>query len=296
MDPLVSCLWLARAIAGGKVMGEVALLDVRWSPSGASTAERFAAGHIPGAQSIDLDIDLSEIGDLSDGRHPLPSAERFVETLAGVGVGRDTTVIAYDDAGGMIASRVYWMVRHWLGHEKCAVLDGGLDAWLAAGYAIRTGEALAVDGARERLPATVRESAVVSKAELVSLVGERHEHGMHWGDAVGLDARAPERYRGEAEPMDPVAGHIPGARNLPCASLLDGVTKQFRDVSEIRAAFADVGLDGDDMCIASCGSGVTACHLVLAADRAGLRSPRVYVGSWSEWSRDDSLPRSRGVS
>ena len=296
MGPLVTSSWLAETLRHGVEPGSLAILDVRWAATGPTAPERFRQGHVPGAQLVDLDTDLSDIDDLAHGRHPLPDPDRFAQRLAPLGVGPSTRVVAYDEGGGMIASRLYWMLRHWIGHEHTAVLDGGLHDWTAGGHTVETGDAAPPTPAPEAIAAKPNDAALVRKGDLEGVIEHVAGHATTWGGAIGLDARAAERYRGEQEPLDPVAGHIPGARNLPCGSLLDTHTRRFREAGDLRAAFAEVGVDDGDASIASCGSGVTACHLVLAADIVGLQTPRVYVGSWSEWCRDPETPKASGVS
>jgi len=259
-------------------LGEPRLVvaDVRWNPAPPpSGAEQFAAGHVPGAAYLDLDDDLSDRSDLSLGRHPLPTPTEFVENLARVGIGRGSFVVCCDDMCGAIAARLWWMLRHWLGHEDVAVLDGGLGPWRAEGRKIETGESAALDRASDPIAGDVRDVAV-------TLAGAKKHLA---GGGVLLDARSPERYRGEAEPLDAKAGHIPGATNRWLESNLvrsatDDAVAVFKGSAELRRELepyeaADVA--------SSCGSGVTACHTILAFELAGLPAPKLYVGSWSEW-------------
>ncbi|MGY0196301.1 sulfurtransferase [Leptothrix sp. BB-4] len=248
--------------------------------------EAFAAGHIPSAGYLHLDHDLGAKGDataLCGGRHPLPSMARTAATFGRHGVAPDTAVVLYDAHGGMYAARAWWMLK-WLGHGPVFVLDGGLAAWQAAGGALEAGPAATVaDRGAYPLPA---------------------EPGMAWVDAdtvqarigqgVLIDARAPERYRGEVEPLDPVAGHIPGALNRPFAQNLDGHGR-FLPAEALRAAF-DTLLAGRSPgeVVHQCGSGVTACHNLLAMTIAGLPGSRLYAGSWSEWCSQPQRPLARG--
>lgn len=286
--PLVSAEWLMGVLGG---VDKPVVVDVRWSPTGPSSLEMYESGHIAGAQRLDLDADLSEITDLSTGRHPLPTPQRFVETLAMIGIGRESMVVVYDHGPGFIAARLYWMLRHWLGHQTCAVLDGGLGAWQRAGGHIVQGSAESSQHSKNPIEPRAKQGAIVTKGTIADLISVSEQSARTWGGAIGVDARAPERFRGEVEPLDPHAGHIPGARNVPCSSFIDGQTHQMLSPEQIRLRFAAAGVEEENRMIASCGSGVTACHLILAAEIAGLPIPVLYPGSWSEWCRDATLPR-----
>jgi thiosulfate/3-mercaptopyruvate sulfurtransferase len=262
--PLVNTAHLATH------MSELRIADVRWSLTGPSGWDKYRKGHIPGAVFVDLDRDLSRPG--GPGRHPFPATEDFARFLGRIGVGPDTHVVAYDDAGGSVAAR-FWFLLKVHGHERASVLDGGFQAWTAAGLPVTTEEPrispvdppiLVLD--RRRL---------ADRAEVVAWVARR-DPGI-----VLTDARAPERYRGEVEPVDPRAGHIPGAVNAPVAGNLAG--GRFRPSPELRALYEKLGA-GNKEIIASCGSGVTACHTLLSLDLAGLPPGRLYVGSFSDWS------------
>jgi thiosulfate/3-mercaptopyruvate sulfurtransferase len=243
----------------------------------------YAAGHIPGAVYADLNRDLSAPQTPRSGRHPLPAPAAFEARLRAFGVNRDSVVVAYDAGNGMYASRLWWMLR-WLGHEAVFVLHGGLRRWVELGMPVETSVPQPGPGnfiARPRPDMQVDAAGVLARA----------------ADPAWrlLDARAPERYRGDVEPIDAVAGHVPGAVNHPFARSLGGDDRLLpRD--ELRAAFART-LDGvpAGRAIAMCGSGVTACHLLLAMEHAGLAGARLYPGSWSEWSRDPSRPVARGA-
>lgn len=241
----------------------------------------YEQGHVPGASFADLLDDLSgPIVSGQTGRHPLPAPEVFVDKLRAWGIGPGRDVVAYDDAGGAFAARLWWMLR-WVGHDSAAVLDGGYSAWLAEGLPVTA-----------ELPAPARGDFEPSPRP--HLLASAAEVGAPQSSARRLfDARAPERFRGDVEPIDPVAGHIPGAVNLPFAdNLRDG---RFRAPAELRERLARA-LDGTapEQAIVYCGSGVTACHDVLAFARAGLPLPRLYAGSWSEWITDPSRPVERG--
>lgn len=254
------------------------VLDCRFTLTDPDAGWRaYAAGHIRRARYADLNRDLARQPEHNEGRHPLPAPEVFAGTLGRLGIQRNSEVVLYDDAGGAIAARGWWMLR-WLGHRGAvAVLDGGLPAWTDSGHALEAGEAghwEAVTYApwhadRQRWVATDDLPGLLSTGEVV------------------LDARAPARYRGEVEPIDPVAGHVPGAVNLPFDRCL-GADGRFLDPQSLRELFAQrlSGRRG----IAMCGSGVTACHLLLAMTVAEIPDGRLYVGSWSEWIRDPERP------
>lgn len=243
------------------------------------------AGHLPGAFYAHLDRDLSDPITPDSGRHPLPDPDRLCAWLGAHGVDRDTQVVAYDDSGGTMAVRLWWLL-HWLGHRRVALLDGGWPAWLAAGLPVET------TAPAPAMPRTFHgrpdPDQVVDSATLAAQVSAG-------GDALlVMDARAPERFRGEKEPIDPVAGRIPGAVNLPLG-LNIGADGRFRPARELRALYEPlIGKHRPDQVVAMCGSGVTACHNLLAMTIAGLDGGRLYAGSWSEWIRDPARPVARG--
>jgi thiosulfate/3-mercaptopyruvate sulfurtransferase len=235
--------------------------------------EAYEKGHIPGAAFLDVDTELAaEPGER--GRHPLPDADRFEEAARRAGIGRETFVVAYDESGEGGAARLWWLLRHF-GHDDVAVLDGGLKAWRDEGGQQRAGPEEVEEGDFAARP---REGDTVTADDLREAMRDRST-GDEAERAAGLrllDARAPERYRGEVEPIDPVAGHIPGATNVPFAEIApDG---RFLPPDELRERL------GTDPFVAYCGSGVTACVLVLAGELAGVGG-RLYPGSWSEWCR-----------
>jgi len=212
-----------------------------------------------------------------EGRHPLPEAAAFTATLARLGITRDSLVVAYDDQSGAIAARLWWMLQ-WIGHPHCRLLDGGLQAWTAAGLPLDKGPV--VPHAAAYPPCIPDDSLIVTTEEMLEFSG------------VLLDARAAARFRGEMEPIDPVAGHIPGAQNLPFAELLDadGCFLAAAALEQRIARALPRAADEDETSIvAMCGSGVTACHLIAGLAMTGRRS-RLYVGSWSEWIRDPQRP------
>jgi thiosulfate/3-mercaptopyruvate sulfurtransferase len=249
---------------------DLRIVDVRWylgKPGAGRTA--YDSGHLPGAIHLDIDDDLT--ADEGAGRHPLPDPVRFAERLGRAGIGDSNLVVIYDDVGGWVAARLWWMLDN-LGHAQAAVLDGGLPAWLALGLPTTTDEP-------EYEPAELHLanhwSRIVDRGDLLrQLRGSRRP--------VILDARAGPRYRGEVEPIDPVAGHIPTALSAPTDGNLDA-DGRFLSVADLRERYVALGADGDDV-ITSCGSGVSACHNALAMRIAGLPDPILYPGSWSDWS------------
>ncbi len=249
------------------------IIDCRFALADTEQGRRaYEASHIPGAQYAHLDHDLS--GPIIPGqtsRHPLPDVATFARTLSRWGIGEGVQVVAYDDSGGAIASRLWWMVR-WLGHEAVAVLNGGWPAWQQAGYP--TQQAIDVPPARTFEPQPRPEMLVNAEAVL-----QRHSDPAY----RLLDARSADRFRGENETLDPIAGHIPGATSAPFAENLTAEGK-FRPAEELRARFE--GLLGETptgQAIHYCGSGVTAAHNLLAMAHAGLDGAKLYAGSWSEW-------------
>lgn len=255
------------------------LLDARFRLAD-PTAGRglWAQGHLPGAHYADLDRHLSAPVGPGTGRHPLPAPEALAHRLSRWGIGPDTSVVVYDDAGGAIAARAWWLLR-WLGHDDVAVLDGGLAAWMANGGRLESGHVAAAPGAFTPRP---RPEWVVATPELAV--------GPHDRPGVLVDVREAVRYRGLEEPIDPVAGHVPGAVNLPWQGNLgpDGrLLPRARLAARYRAVVGDSDPGG---VVFMCGSGVTACHGLLAMAHAGLGDGRLYAGSWSEWILDPARP------
>ena len=240
----------------------------------------YEESHLPGARYAHLDHDLSTPPPPGTGRHPLPAADVFAATLGGWGISNSSTVVTYDDASGAVAARLWWMLR-WVGHESALVLDGGIQAWEGAGLALERGNpvwgpaAFSVDG--------VREEWVVETGDIPNEI----EQG-----AVLVDARSRDRFIGASEPIDPIAGHVPHAVNYPFSAALnsDGL---MRDPGELKRELKRFTEHPRGL-IAMCGSGVTACHLLLAAKAAGLGDGRAYIGSWSEWISDSSRPIATG--
>lgn len=257
------------------------VLDVRWDLTAAPPARRdlYEQGHIPGAAFVDLDRELSGPPGPS-GRHPLPAPAGFRAAMRAAGVWRERGVVVYDAANALPASRAWWLLRHY-GHREVRVLDGGWAAWVAAGGSLERG---AIES--DRSPGDFDGQPGAMDVLDADGAGTLARAG------VLLDARAPERFRGDVEPMDPVGGHIPGARNLPMADQLQP-TGRFREAGELRDGFARAGADGTVQVGAYCGSGITAAHTVLALELAGLRGA-LYPGSWSEWVTDPQRPVSTG--
>ena len=238
----------------------------------------YRAGHIRGARYAHLDEDLSGPTTPRSGRHPLPAPSRLAHTLGQWGIGDTTQVVVYDSSNGAMAVRLWWLLR-WLGHKRCALLDGGLPAWQ-----------------REGLPVTAKQPTVMA-----TKISDRHNDAL-WvdsesvlanidrGEDLLIDARGAPRYRGDEEPLDPVAGHVPGAVNLPLTGNL-GPDGCFSGATTLRERFM-AALDGKSSkrVVHMCGSGVTACHNLLAMEVAGLTGSRLYAGSWSEWIRDPNRP------
>jgi thiosulfate/3-mercaptopyruvate sulfurtransferase len=262
---------------------DLLFVDCRFDLADPSAGERaHAQAHIPGAVYAHLDRDLSGPVTAATGRHPLPDPAVFAEILSRWGIAPSTQVVAYDASGGVIAARLWWMLG-WLGHARVAVLDGGLAAWCAAGGSLDRSVA-----ARQptRFVAEPEKGAAVSTAELADL--------LEAGGCLLVDARSAERFEGRNEPIDPVAGHVPGAVNFACQANLsaDG---RFLGRDALRSAWARL-LAGRpaEAIVGMCGSGVTACHNLLALEHAGLGRGRLYPGSWSEWIRDPTRPVARG--
>ncbi|HET9689800.1 MAG TPA: sulfurtransferase [Acidimicrobiales bacterium] len=294
--PLVDPAALAAALADrraraatGRVgdVDDLVVADVRWYLDGRSGAAAYTAGHVPGARFVDLDTELSASPGPGTGRHPLPAPAAFLAAMAGHGVGPTTLVVAYDDAGGSTAARLWWMLRQ-LG-RPAAVLDGGIGAWVAAGGDLEAGPPAPADRAARidagPAPADWPAGSSVATAEVLVAVA---------GGAVLLDARSAARYRGDPGAPDPVAGHIPGARSAPWQGNLDPHTGRFLPPDALRARFQALGVGADTAVVATCGSGVTACHDLLALEVAGLRAGRLYPGSWSAWSADPARPVATG--
>ncbi len=267
----------------------LAVVDCRFDLMDPEAGRRaYLQAHIPGARHADLNRDLSAPIGPDTGRHPLPPPEAFAAWLGALGVGDDTQVVAYDEANGSIAARLWWMLR-WLGHEAIAVLDGGFKTWIAHGGALESGETdpEAPERVTRHFTPRIEAGSVVSTPEL--------ERALQDSTAVLVDARAPERYAGTVEPIDALAGHIPGAVNHPFTANL-GADGRFLPAAELKRRWQE-RLPGSDpkKLVAMCGSGVTACHNLLSLEAAGLSGGKLYAGSWSEWIRDPRRPIARGL-
>ena len=261
----------------------LAVIDCRFDLMNPDAGRQaYLTSHIPGARYADLNRDLSAPIGPSTGRHPLPAPDAFATRLGTLGVGNDTQVVAYDDANGSMAARLWWMLR-WLGSEAVAVLDGGFKAWTASGGPLETGEP---KPGSEHFTPQIDFHAALSTAEL--------EQALRDPKFKLVDARAAERFAGHVEPIDSVAGHIPGAVNHPFTANLDA-DQRFLPAAELRRRWEErlAGAHAKDL-VAMCGSGVTACHNLLSLEVAGLPGGKLYAGSWSEWIRDPRRPVARG--
>lgn len=247
--------------------------------------QAFAEGHIPNAQFAHLDTELAGEKSGADkvfrGRHPLPDRANFIATLRRWGIDDDTQVIAYDAHGGMFAARLWWMLK-WVGHDAVAVLDGGLPAWLAQGMFVSTETTSRMLG------------TLTDQASLVAVVGvDDVLKNLTECTRTVVDARAADRFRGENETIDPVGGHIPGAKNRFFKENLQ-VDGRFKSADQLRSEFSEL-IKNPEQAIMQCGSGVTACHNLLALEVAGLPGAALYPGSWSEWCADPSRPVAQTV-
>jgi len=263
---------------------ELRILDCRFVLSQPNAGrESYLQEHIPGAVYADLDVDLAAAVGPGTGRHPLPDAAELASTFGRLGISADTRVVVYDQASGALAARAWWLLR-WLGHAQVMLLDGGLSRWQASDGPLNKGE---VSVATVHFDAIPRNDWVLATDEIL----QRAECD---SDSLLIDARDEARYRGEIEPIDKVAGHIPGAVNLPFQrSLNDDGTWKTR--AELKEMWGEVLKENPEAHLSvMCGSGVTACHLIISARLAGIAEPRLYVGSWSEWITDPTRPIATG--
>lgn len=279
IEPFVDVAW----VRGHRE--EAVLADCRWYTDARSGRDEYDAGHIPGAVFVDLDTALTRHADPAEaGRHPLATPEDFAAAMGTLGIGDGDTVIAYDDAGGVIAARLVWMLRA-TGHEA-ALLDGGLPAWEGELETAPADRAPATFAARpwpaERL-VTIDEAAAASRLIATGTAAAT--------PTVLIDARPPDRFAGAPDDLDPRAGHIPAARSVSCRENLDA-DGCLLPAAELRDRF---GVDDASEVISYCGSGVTACHNLLAMEQAGLGRGRLFPGSWSQWSRDPARPAETGA-
>ncbi|MEX1263545.1 MAG: sulfurtransferase [Actinomycetota bacterium] len=277
---LVDPRWLLRLSLHD--VGDLVLADVRWVRGG-TAREEYERRHLPGAVCVDAESDLAAPAFHGPGRHPLPKPQPFAAAMSRLGIGDDSVVIAYDDAGGSVAARLWWMLR--VLDRKVALLDlPSLDAWTRAGGALETGSPRGAPPAS--FTAAEWPAGRVVDADTV-------RRTLREGSAVVLDARAGERYRGETEPIDPVAGHVPGAVSAEWAGNRDG-DGRFLDPGALRRRYEALGARDNGRAIASCGSGITASFALFAMERAGLGLGRLYEGSWSDWVSDASRPVATG--
>lgn len=270
--PIVSAEWLNDHLASDEA---VVLCDIRSYLDGRDGRTAYLDGHLPGAHFVDMGTVLAGPAAPVAGRHPMPTSEAFARGLGALGIADDATVIAYDDLGGMVAGRLVWMLRI-LGLEA-GLLDGGFTAWTGP---TETGPVSATP---------VRRTARPWPTEAMADADQVAAHAN--GGGLVIDSRAAPRFRGETEPVDARAGHVPNAVNLPFTENL-GSDDRFLTVSELAARFGEAGLD--EKAIVYCGSGVSACNNLLAIEAAGLGRPRLYVGSWSGWSSDPDRPVATG--
>ncbi len=268
--PLISAHDLRELLEAGD---GVRLLDVRYRLEQPDGRPDYRAGHIPGAVYVDMDTELATHGDPAEGRHPVPSREVLQDAARRWGLNPGDTIVVYDDYRSVSAARAWWLLTH-SGVHDVRVLDGGLSAWIAAGLALETGDVVPTPGSIE-LEELSGAIATIDDAESWPARG------------VLIDVRAPERYRGETEPYDPIAGHIPGAVNLPVGTYLDG--EHFAQPEAILKALARAGVTEESPVAAYCGSGLTAAHLALAGAVAGV-DIAVFPGSWSQWSNTPGRP------
>lgn len=279
-SPLVDVDWLAAHANDPNVR----IVDVRWYLGRRrGGAEAYERGHIPEAVFLDLDRDLAAPPGAGPGRHPLPDATSFARTLAGLGVTPASIVVAYDDAGGAIAARLWWLLRYF-NHPGGRVLDGGIQAWTAKGHALSTDEPFVLLSSEMAL--TPGGAGVVDKEAVDALRNNPR--------AALLDARARDRYEGLQEPVDARAGHIPGALSAPFVENLAGPGGALLSKADLERRYRELGALDAEKVVAYCGSGVTACHALLALALVGRPDALLYEGSWSDWARDEELPIATG--
>jgi thiosulfate/3-mercaptopyruvate sulfurtransferase len=275
-SPLISIEELESALHGRR---PPLLLDVRWSLAGPPGLAGYGAGHLPQARFVDLDRDLAASPTAGRGRHPLPVAAAFEAAMRRAGVTAEGSVVVYDAGGGLSAARAWWLLRYF-GHPDVRLLDGGYAAWIAAGLPSSTAEPEPAAGDFTAVPGGMPVLDAAAAAQTAR-------------EAVLLDARAAERYRGEVEPVDPVAGHIPGSRSVPTAENVEA-DGRFLAPATLRERFAAAGVEPGAPVGAYCGSGVTAAHEILALEVAGIPAA-LYPGSWSEWVSDPARPVATGA-
>jgi thiosulfate/3-mercaptopyruvate sulfurtransferase len=273
---LIDVASLAVELAGDHPL---VLIDVRWSLAGPPGIEAYRAGHLPGARFADLDTELAGRRG-AGGRHPLPEAADFEGVMQRLGVSSDTAVVVYDAADGVPAARAWWDICYF-GHPNVRILDGGYAAWIAAGLPVNAEQPVVAPGDFVARPGGLPVLDADAAARLAT-------------DGLLVDVRVPERFRGEVEPVDPIAGHIPGAVNLPTTGNV-GPDGKFLDGETLASRFESLGAGDGEPIGAYCGSGVNAAHTVFAMTLAGLPTPALYVGSWSNWIADGSRPVAVGA-
>lgn len=273
MSPLVTSSQLEQLLSGG---ADIRICDCRFDlRKPLAGHEDYFKGHIPGAVYVDLDEDMSGAKSGTNGRHPLPSPEAWAETRRRLGIDSNTHVVAYDSHGSVYASRLWWMLRA-TGHDKVQVLDGGLESWKGP-----VSTAISIHAPLEKLPDSVDFKGLVLVDALVENLATQNR--------IVIDARANERFHGQNETLDPVAGHIPGALNRPFQDNL--ISGAFKSPDSLLKEYRELlGATNPSVVIHQCGSGVTACHNLLAMEYAGLGGSRLYAGSWSEWCSDPGRP------
>ncbi len=276
-SPLTSADQLHASLSRASDSESPVVLDIRWDVSHGPGLEDYLGGHIPGAAFIDLGAELAGPPG-TGGRHPLPAAHAFAAAMRRAGVLAARPVVVYDGGPATAAARAWWLLRYF-GHPRVRVLDGGLESWRQAGYALESG------------PVSHSPGDFLARAGGMPLL-DAEQAALTARHGVLLDARAPERFRGEQEPIDPVAGHIPGAVSRPTTLNLDA-SGRFLDPATLRSEFAQLGVRDELELGAYCGSGVTAAHEVLALELAGFR-PALYLGSWSDWITDPERPVATG--
>jgi len=275
---IIDVKYLARLMNDPDPRCPLIIIDCRFSLADPDYGRsQYQQSHLPGAFFADLDKDLSRPPIAGEGRHPLPDANRFSELLGRFGFSSKSQVVVYDDAAGGVAGRCWWMLRHWIGHSRVAVLDGDFRAWKNAALPLTDVVPELSNGAYS---AIVNSAVLADTGEIISVSEDRATDA-----STVIDARSAERFRGEAEPVDPIAGHIPRSLNMPLTANL-GDDGHFLSATELKARFGALADGKADQVIHSCGSGVSACHNLLAMDIAGLTGSRLYVGSWSEWIAD----------
>ncbi|WP_396641782.1 sulfurtransferase [Microbacterium sp.] len=270
-DILITPDALAALIAAG---APVRVLDVRWRLDRPDGRPEYLAGHIPGAVYVSLDDDLAAHGEPTDGRHPLPDVSALQAAARRWGINDGDTVVVYDDLKSLSAARAWWVLTD-AGVEDVRILDGSLRAWTDAGLPLDEGDAVPKPGSVSLVAGQLAQVSIDEAAELAA-------------SGALLDVRAPERYRGDVEPIDPRAGHIPGSINVPTTGNVDA-DGRFLGPEALRARFAEAGVDDASPVAVSCGSGVTASHAFVALRIAGL-APTLYPGSWSQWSNHPERP------